>query len=294
MIRPRNIQRIFQCVIWLSIGAIAPWIAQGQIVTVTPNPTSLGEPLKLTIDVGQSTQFGLKPILEANPDLDVYLWTWQPSDPSGGNGSWDDSDPDMLMTHEGGLKYSITFVPSEFYSNAGQLFSTGISCLAKLKNGATLPGFEDFGEAKTEDFNVGVLPKLCEDRMCIFPESRRKDDFVSVTYNHNLDTVMTDLSNDDVFLFVKFRGTDGVFYNYVEPEDLTNASELKMEPVQDRPGFYRLVMLPLDLYGDVLPEGVDLLSIICYPLTPGFTYPSDTTPWNGIYYETSIPLLDCE
>ena len=86
----------------------------GQAITVTPNPTSLGESVTLTIDVGQSEQFGLKPVLQANPDLDVYLWTWQPSDPAGSNGSWNDSNPDMLMTHQGGLVYSITFVPSEF------------------------------------------------------------------------------------------------------------------------------------------------------------------------------------
>jgi len=265
-----------------------------QAITVTPNPTSLGESVTLTIDVGQSEQFGLKPVLQANPDLDVYLWTWQPSDPAGSNGSWNDSNPDMLMTHQGGLVYSITFVPSEFYANAGQLFSTGISCLAKLKNGGVFPGYEDYGEAKTEDFNVAVLPKLCEDRMCIFPESRRADDFVSVTYNHNLDTDMTELTNDEVYLFLKFRGTDGVFYDYADINDLASAPELRMAPLANRPGFYRMVMLPEEMYTSVLPEGVGLLSMICYPITPGFTYTPDTTPWDGIYYETNIPLLNCE
>ena len=36
--------------------------------------------------------------------------------------------------------------------------------------------------------------------MCIFPETRRKDDFVSITYNSNIDTVLTDIENDEVYL----------------------------------------------------------------------------------------------
>ena len=55
--------------------AFVTTLAWGQAVTLTPSPTGLHEEVTLTIDVGQSEQFGLKSILEANPDLPVYIWT---------------------------------------------------------------------------------------------------------------------------------------------------------------------------------------------------------------------------
>lgn len=266
----------------------------GQAVTLTPSPTGLHEEVTLTIDVSQSESFGLKPILEANPDLPVYIWTWTPSDPVGTNGSWNNSNDDLQLVHQGGLTYTLTFVPSQFYNDASGLYSQGISCLAKLKDGAPFPGLEDYGEAKTEDFNVGVLPKLCEEKMCVFPETRRADDFVSITYNHNLDIDLTDIQNDEVYLQIKARATNGQFYSLVPDADVTSTPELKMTPVPDKPGFYRMIVLPVEFFADLIPEDLGVLTMICYPLTPGFTYPPDTTPWNGIYYETGVPLLDCE
>jgi hypothetical protein len=269
-------------------------VAVGQAVTLTPSPTGLHEEVTLTFDISQSESFGLKTILEANPDLPVYIWTWTPSDPVGTNGSWNNSNDDLQLVHQGGLTYTLTFVPSQFYTDASGLYSQGISCLAKLKDGAPYPGLEDVGEAKTEDFNVGVLPKLCEEKMCVFPETRRPDDFVSMTYNNNLDVDLTDLENDEVYLQVKARGTDGQYYALAADADVTNTPELRMTPVPDKPGFYRLVILPEEFFEGIVPEGLGILSLICYPLKPGFTYSPDTTPWDGIYYETLVPLLDCE
>ena len=269
-------------------------VAVGQAVTLTPSPTGLHEEVTLTFDISQSESFGLKTILEANPDLPVYIWTWTPSDPVGTNGSWNNSNDDLQLVHQGGLTYTLTFVPSQFYTDASGLYSQGISCLAKLKDGAPYPGLEDYGEAKTEDFNVGVLPKLCEEKMCVFPETRRADDFVSLTYNNNLDVDLTDIENDEVYLQVKARGTDGQYYALAADADVTNTPELRMTPVPDKPGFYRLVILPEEFFEGIVPEGLGILSLICYPLKPGFTYSPDTTPWDGIYYETLVPLLDCE
>ena len=266
----------------------------GQAVSLTPSPTGPDDLVTLTIDVSQSQEHGLKAVLEANPDLPVYIWTWSPSGPVAGNGDWNNSNDAMQLAWQGGLVYSLQFVPSDFYSDVSSLFSNGISCLAKLKDGSPYPGFEDFGEAKTEDFNIGVLPKLCEDQMCIFPETRRKDDFVSITYNSNIDTVLTDIENDEVYLQIAGRGTDGQFYTLVPDDQVTNTPELKMTPVPGKPGFYRWTLLPDDFFADILPEGLDLLTMTCYPLKANFTYPPDLTPWDGIYYITSVPLLDCE
>ena len=266
----------------------------GQAVSLTPSPTGPDDLVTLTIDVSQSQENGLKTVLEANPDLPVYIWTWSPSGPVAGNGDWNNSNDAMQLSWQGALVYSLQFVPSEFYSDVSSLFSNGISCLAKLKDGNPYPGFEDFGEAKTEDFNIGVLPKLCEDQMCIFPETRRKDDFVSITYNSNIDSVLTDIENDEVYLQIAGRGTDGQFYTLVPDDQVTSTPELKMTPVPGKPGFYRWTLLPDDFFADILPEGLELLTMTCYPLKANFTYPPDVTPWDGIYYITSVPLLDCE
>ena len=67
-----------------------------------------------------------------------------------------------------------------------------------------------------------------------------------------------------------------------------------MSPVPGKPGFYRWTFLPDDFFKDILPEGLELLTMTCYPLKANFTYPPDITPWDGIYYITSVPLLDCE
>ncbi|MGB1577933.1 MAG: hypothetical protein ACPG9S_07930, partial [Flavobacteriales bacterium] len=105
---------------------------------------------------------------------------------------------------------------------------------------------------------------------------------------------LTDIENDEVYLQVKARGTDGQYYALAADADVTNTPELRMTPVPDKPGFYRLVILPEEFFEGIVPEGLGILSLICYPLKPGFTYSPDTTPWDGIYYETLVPLLDCE
>ena len=279
--------------------AMASTFAFGQAVTLAPTPTGLNDEVTLTIDVSQSTENGLKTVLQANPDLPVYIWTWSPSDPVGGNGSWNNSNESMLLTSQGGLKYTLTFVPSEFYSDVSALYSNGISCLAKLKDGAAYPGFEDFGEAKTEDFNVAVLPKLCEDLMCVFPESRRQDDFLSITYNNNLETYegMQDVGDDEVYIqliarVVSASGAEDIAY--VDEAMVTSTPELKMHPVDGKPGFFRITMLTEEFFQGLMPDGGDIINITAYPLRPGYEYPPDSTPWNAPDHWTIIPILTCD
>ena len=63
---------------------LMPLNAQGQdALSVLPTPTGLNDEVTLTIDVSKSEENALKAILEANPELPVYIWTWSPSDPWG-------------------------------------------------------------------------------------------------------------------------------------------------------------------------------------------------------------------
>jgi hypothetical protein len=130
--------------------------------------------------------------------------------------------------------------------------------------------------------------------MCIFPETRRASDFVSITYNTNLDTALNVQEGEDVYLQLSARGTDGQFYKLAEDDQVTNTPELTMTPVEGKPGFYRFIVLPEEFFGALMPEGLGILTMVAFPTKAGFEYAPDTTPWDGLYYETNIPLLDCE
>ena len=73
----------------------------GQAVSLTPSPTGPDDLVTLTIDVSQSQENGLKTVLEANPDLPVYIWTWSPSGPVAGNGDWNNSNDAMQLSWQG-------------------------------------------------------------------------------------------------------------------------------------------------------------------------------------------------
>ena len=159
--------------------------AYAQKAYVLPSPTDANSELTLFIDMNQSEDGiqnnGLSAILDAFPDTTVYLWTWNPSGPAAGNGDWDNSADHQELTKVGPKLYSMTFVPTQYYGVDGpQLFSRGISCLAKLKNGYPVDGFSF--EAKSEDMHVDIIPQLCAARICVFPELREPDDFL----NHHL------------------------------------------------------------------------------------------------------------
>ena len=65
-------------------------------------------------------------------------------------------------------------------------------------------------EAK-QGFNIPILPKLCEEEMCIFPEGRRSDDYISVTYNSNLDEDLQFTEGEDIYLQIRGRASSGIF-----------------------------------------------------------------------------------
>ena len=69
-----------------------------------------------------------------------------------------------------------------------------------------------------------------------------------------------------------------------------------MKPVPDKPGFYRLIVLPEEFFEGIVPEGPRRPNPdhIWLPIDAWVQLPPDTTPWDGIYYETGVPLLDCE
>jgi hypothetical protein len=273
----------------LALIAFAMHSAMAQSAYVLPSPTAADEPVTLYIDVAQAGG-GLKTMLTNHPEEvdNVYLWTWNPAGPVGGNGEWGSSRDGMKLTWEGGLLFSLTFVPTVFYNVDGPtFFSKGISCLAKLKSGYAYAE-ENVGEAKTPDLTVPITPKLCDRLYCTFPELAKEDDFVTITYDNNKETnpALQNMGDDDCYLYM-YAGYD-VFsgVEYVAPSAVTSTPTLKMKRVANRPGVFRLTILAKDFFTGI-PEGQTIELLQYYVLRPGFSY-STVPPFQ------SYAFLSCE
>ncbi len=226
----------------------------GQTAYITPNPTDGVEDITIFIDVSQSTENGLKTMLEANPDEEVYIWTWNPASPVNGNGDWGNSNDANLMTKEAPLLYSFTLNVEEFYGvGPNVLFQNNINCLAKLKDGNAFSDLE-VGEAKTEDLTIEVIPKLCDRLYCVFPEIGDADDFWTLTYDNNFET-NPDYQNagpDDVYVFLAVKQDGFNVPAYAAADQVTATPELKMNPVDGEPGHFRLTIIPNDFFEGVI------------------------------------------
>ena len=88
----------------------------------------------------------------------LYIWTWQPADPVAGNGDWDNSNEDMIMTNEGPDIWSITILPVDFYGvSAQEVYDNNIHFLVKADDGGSGGDCSVAGdENKTEDLEIEV------------------------------------------------------------------------------------------------------------------------------------------
>ena len=282
------------------LGVTISNITLGQVAYIQPSPTSPDDEVTLFIDINQSQEGlqnnALSTILDSMSDTThIYLWAWNPSSPVAGNGEWTDSNDAMRLNKIGPKLYSMTFVPTEFFDIEGaELYARGISCLAKLKDGSPIDGFE--GEPKTEDLYIPVIPKLCDDIICVFPEVRRSDDFLSITYDNTQESYvgLQEMGSEDCYLWMAAKLLDGSNLIYIDEDLVTSTPELKMTGLDDgtpeNTGKFRMTFIPEDLFAPMMtPETAGIDYIICYILRPGFTYP----PGPPNYY-VNLPILTCE
>lgn len=262
----------------LLVALTASVAAFSQAAYIQPSPTGKNDTITLYINVAQSTDGvqnnALSAMLSDHPEDTVYLWTWMPAGPVIGNGDWANSNNAMAMTKVGDKLYSMRFKPTSFYNvDATTFFTNGISCLAKLKNGNAYQG-EYNGEAKSEDLHINIIPKLCDELYCVFPEIAKTDDYVSITYDNMLETNvdLQNLGEDECYLFLRAEQSTFVAYNYAEPAVATTLPQLKMKSIGD--GKFRLTIIPSDFFNEagVLPAGFDMKKLKFYVLKPGYTY----------------------
>lgn len=267
-------------------------ITFGQVAYVLPSPTNANEEMTLYIDISQSADGtqnnALKAMLIDHPDDDVYLWSWMPAEPVAGNGEWSASNEDLKLTKLNDLLYSITFIPTEFYGVDGStLFANGISCLAKLGNGNEYP--DDYeGEAKTEDLMVELVPKLCDARLCLYPEVRQASDFVHITYDNAQETIegLQNMMDSECYVHLVAKTGPFSFYEYVDDATVTATPELQLQPVEGEPGKFRIIFIPGDFFTEI-PEGEAITEIIFRIMRPGFSY-------TGAPPQEILSILNCE
>lgn len=264
----------------------------GQVAYVLPSPTDANEELTLYLDISQSTDGtsnnALKAMLIDHPDDDVYLWSWMPAEPVAGNGNWDASNEELKLTKIGDLLYTITFIPTDFYGVDGStLFANGISCLAKLKNGNEYP--DDYeGEAKTEDLIVELVPKLCDARLCLYPEIRQKDDFIHITYDNSQENIagLQNMNSEECYVYMVAKTGPFSFYEYTTPANVTSTPELQMSLLEGEDAKFRLIFIPSDFFSEI-PEGEEISEIIFRIMRPGFTY-------MGAPPQEILSILNCQ
>ena len=276
----------------LVLGLVIGTSTSAQKVYVLPSPTDANSEMTLFIDMNQSEDGiqnnGLSGILDAYPDTAVYLWTWDPSGPAAGNGDWDNSASHQELNKVGPKLYSMTFVPTEYYGVDGpQLFSRGISCLAKLRNGTEAEGFPF--EAKSEDMHVDIIPKLCDARLCVFPELREPDDYITITYDNTKEILyegLQGMADDDCYIYLLGKVDAFTSVELSIESEVTQNPDLKLQSMGD--GRFRTTMIPEDLFAPLLTEDQVLSEIWYYIVREGFSYPPGPPPFE------IISLLDCD
>jgi hypothetical protein len=120
--------------------------AQAQQVSAVPANFTAEDEVKLIVNVRGTNVEGVEPL---------YIWTWRPSDPVGGNGEWTNSNERLRMTKEADNVWSLTFVPTELYGRSpGEFAANGneIHFLVKGRDGSGTP------ERKTDDLRISVQP----------------------------------------------------------------------------------------------------------------------------------------
>jgi hypothetical protein len=113
----------------------------GAIVTTQPATFTGEDQVKIIIDVSNVPNLaGVEPL---------YIWTWNPNDPSPGNGEWTNSSEGRRLVKEGPNRWSITMVPKDFYGVEAASI-TQIQFLVKAKDGSN--------GKQTSDLSVKVAP----------------------------------------------------------------------------------------------------------------------------------------
>ena len=168
-------KKIFSLLFMLAGWSYLHAQTSGAVVTTIPSSFTAEDQVKIIVDVSNVPNLAGKEPL--------YIWTWEPGDPSPGNGGWDNSSEGRRMVKEGPNKWSWTMTPTQYYGKTPAEISQ-ISFLVKAKDGN--------GDKKTDDIHLTVAPLVfTPTAFRVFPKIVSKSDVVTFFLDQALATDLT-------------------------------------------------------------------------------------------------------
>jgi Domain of unknown function (DUF4961) len=168
----------------------------------------------------------------------LYIWTWMPGDPVGGNGQWSSSNPDHVWTNVSPDIWSITMTPTDYYGVSAQdVYDKDIFFLAKALDGGGGGDCSAAGnEWKTEDLSVSVDPPGALVRKVFsFPDvhdgdslSLRSDDVFTLRYDNAMEEKVSMQNAGDLYVYARAYDTDGTEYKPSPISQVGSNPALKM------------------------------------------------------------------
>tara|TARA_B100001057_G_scaffold494148_2_gene590112 strand:- start:1293 stop:2171 length:879 start_codon:yes stop_codon:yes gene_type:complete len=186
-----------------------------QAAYVNPVPTNVNQLARIYVDVSQP-DCNCPNLQDASEEDPIYMWTWSPSEPTVGNGLWNNSNEEMKMQQDSDNPklWYMEVIITEFYGvDEATAYENGLSYLVKKKDG--LSGGSNETENKSNDFNVSLIAPPCEDKVCPHPQVVTDQDYFTLYYdiaqepnsNFNPDSLInagnSPLSDGDVLIHLK-------------------------------------------------------------------------------------------
>ncbi len=262
----------------LLILPLALWFQAAVAQKVWTEPAVVTDPtasLKIYIDL---TKMDCSKLVGfAGP---LYIWTWMPGDPVGGNGSWNASNLDHTWTNESPDVWSITMVPTDYYGvTAQQVYDNDIFFLAKALDGGGGGDCSAAGnEWKTEDLSVEVNPPgPLVRKVYSFPDVQdgdsvwlRQDDAFTLLYDNAQEEKPTMQNAGDLSVYARAYDTDGTEYKPSPIAQVGSNPALKM--VKDG-ALYHWSIWPAKVFN--LPAGKTLDYVRLQIIKPNLTSSDD-------------------
>lgn len=240
--------------------------AFAQVAWIDPPEPDVREEVTIYVDVSQDPD--CQRLVDSEGPL--YLWTWGPTGPTveNGNGTWDSSNEEMIMTYEEGTIWSFTFVPTDLYSveNFKDIYADGMDFLVKEKDGGgggdcSVEG----GEFKTSDIHLNVPSPFVEPVYSI-PDMvgdtavfSRTDDVFTLIYDNKIEEKPTMVGATNLYVYPRGFDANGTQYIVTSLGQLANDSRLKMQ--DNGSSVYSFSFIPDEFFADVLPDGGSIATV---------------------------------
>ncbi|MEL6866971.1 MAG: hypothetical protein AAFP19_21280 [Bacteroidota bacterium] len=195
----------------------------------------------------------------------LFIWTWSPVSPAEAKqGMWNNSGDDAMMEQVDGDIWRFGMIPTEYYgAEAEEIYARGFCFLAKQRDGGSGGDCNDGGEEfKSTDMHLSVpSPFVTQRKVYSYPEPvegdtllSRSDDVFTLFYNNRVESKETMINVDEMWIYFRLEGDDGVEYSYSTLFDVGNNPELMMQ--NDGNNLFSFSFIPDDFLAGVLPEGV--------------------------------------